>query len=67
MIPRAMIWANYRRNHVGMDTIAVPAPVDGGPNVPWWYDKIAMLASLRWQRFSGAISGQHSAVSRTVC
>jgi alpha-amylase len=49
MIPRAMIWANYRRNHVGMDTIAVPAPVDGGQNVPWWYDKIAMLAN-EWAR-----------------
>lgn len=35
------MWANYRRGA----SISVPAPFDdGGPNVPWWYDRISQLA-----------------------
>lgn len=37
---RVMMWANYRRG----PSISVPSPHDGDPSVPWWYDKIALLA-----------------------
>ena len=41
MKSRVMIWANYRRGAA----IAVPAPFDdGGPHVPWWYDRISEMA-----------------------
>lgn len=44
MKPRVLMWMNYRRNRVGRPTIAVPSPADGNASVPWWYDRIAMLA-----------------------
>ena len=38
---RLMMWANYRRG----PSLSVPAPSDGDATVPWWYDKIASMAS----------------------
>jgi alpha-amylase len=44
-MPRILFWLNYRRNHVGQGTIAVPSPFDGDATVPYWYDKIAAMAA----------------------
>ncbi len=38
---RILMWANYRRG----PSISVPSPYDGDSTIPWWYDKISMLAS----------------------
>lgn len=41
---RSMMWANYRRDKVRGQTIAVPSPFDNDGTTHWWYDRIALMA-----------------------
>ena len=43
--PRVLCWLNFRQNHVGETTVAVPSPYDGDKTVPYWYDAIANMAN----------------------